>query len=134
LDSFESTSAPELTTMSQPSTKSAAPAPIRVAKSAAGSFAIRTWLVTGPFFWARPVTSSTEQPLPSRCAAIPSSAPSVTTPEPPIPATSTLTGRVASAGSGTGSAASSPGSSVATPGARPCLRSRAPRSVTKDGQ
>ena len=48
--SFESTSAPAVTTMSQPSTRSAAPAPIRVAKSAAGSFAIRTWLVTGPFF------------------------------------------------------------------------------------
>ena len=119
--------------MSQPSTRSAAPAPIRVAKSAPGSFAIRTWLVTGPFFCARPVTSSTEQPLPSRWAAIPSSAPSVTTPDPPIPATSTFTGREASAATGGGSEANSASAPLA-PGARPALRSRAPRSVTKDGQ
>ena len=39
------------------------------AKMAPGSRAMRTWLETGPFFCARPVTSSTEQPLPSRCAA-----------------------------------------------------------------
>ena len=37
--------------------------------------AMRTWLITAPFFCARPVKSSTVQPLPSRCAAMPSSAP-----------------------------------------------------------
>ena len=52
-----------------------------------GCGASRTWLVTAPFFCARPVKSSTLQPLPSRCAAMPSSAPTVMTPVPPMPVT-----------------------------------------------
>ena len=53
-----------------------------------GRGARRTWLITAPFFCASPVKSSTVQPLPSRCAAMPSSAPTVTTPVPPMPVTS----------------------------------------------
>ena len=49
--------------------------------------AMRTWDITAPFFCASPVMSSTVQPLPSRCAAMPSSAPMVTTPVPPMPVT-----------------------------------------------
>ena len=51
------------------------------------SGARRTWLITAPFFCARPVKSSTVQPLPSRCAAMPISAPTVMTPVPPMPVT-----------------------------------------------
>ena len=99
---FARFSAPVVTTMSQPITRSAAPAAIRVAAIASGRAATRTWLVTGPFFCARPVTSSTEQPLPSRWAAMPSSAPTVITPEPPMPVTSTFQGRSRSGGGGLG--------------------------------
>ena len=42
---------------------------------------------TAPPFCARPVMSSTVAPLPSRCAAMPISAPIVTTPVPPMPVT-----------------------------------------------
>ena len=52
-----------------------------------GRSAMRTCETTAPFFCARPVMSSTLQPLPSRCAAMPSSAPIVTTPVPPMPVT-----------------------------------------------
>src|SRR5438128_11572194 len=45
---------------------------------------MRTCVTTAPFFCARPVMSSTDTPLPSRCAAMPSSAPIVTTPVPPM--------------------------------------------------
>lgn len=75
------------TTMSQPSTRLAPPAAIRTACRSSGVGARRTWLITAPFFWARPVKSSTVQPLPSRWAAMPISAPTVITPVPPIPVT-----------------------------------------------
>ena len=52
-----------------------------------GRSAMRTCETTAPFFCARPVMSSTLQPLPSRCAAMPISAPIVTTPVPPMPVT-----------------------------------------------
>ena len=55
-----------------------------------GFGAIRTWLITAPFFCDRPVKSSAEQPRPSRCAAMPSSAPMVMTPVPPMPVTRML--------------------------------------------
>ena len=71
--------------MSQPSTRSASPAAMRTAWMSAGLFATRTCVVTAPPFWARPVWSSTLAPLCSRCAAMPSSAPMVTTPVPPTP-------------------------------------------------
>ena len=46
---------------------------------------MRTWVNTEPPFWARPAMSIMPQPLPSRCAAMPSIAPTVTTPVPPTP-------------------------------------------------
>ena len=97
--------------MSQPNTRSAAPTPIRVAWIASSSFATRMWPKTGPFFWESPVRSSREQAFPSRCAAIPSNAPIVTTPVPPIPTTSVLKGCPVSATTGSGNSeknASSP--------------------------
>ena len=60
---------------------------MRVAWSSSGTSAMRTCDTTAPFFCASPVMSSTLQPLPSRCAAMPSSAPIVTTPVPPMPVT-----------------------------------------------
>ena len=82
-----SASFPTPVRMSQPSTSFASPAAMRVAWSCSGVSAIRTCETTAPFFCARPVMSSTLQPLPSRCAAMPSSAPIVTTPVPPMPVT-----------------------------------------------
>ena len=41
--------------------------------------------IAAPFFCDMPVISSTDTPLPSRCPAIPSSAPMVITPVPPMP-------------------------------------------------
>ena len=73
------------TTMSQPSSRSAPPAAMRTAWRSSGVGARRTWLITAPFFCDRPVKSSTVQPRPSRCAAMPSSAPTVMTPVPPMP-------------------------------------------------
>ena len=68
------------------------------------SCAMRTWLKTAPPFWARPAMSIMPQPLPSRCAAMPRIAPTVTTPVPPTPVTMidvSLLGRAA-AGRGSG--------------------------------
>ncbi len=76
--------------MSQASSRSAAPAAMRGACTASGEAAILTWLSTAPPFWASPVMSSTLVPLPSRWAAMPSSAPMVTTPVPPMPVTRML--------------------------------------------
>ncbi len=59
----------------------------RTACRSSGLGARRTWLITAPFFCDSPVKSSTVQPLPSRCAAMPSSAPTVITPVPPMPVT-----------------------------------------------
>ena len=78
------------TTMSQPRMRSAPPEVMRTVAISSGVAAIRTWLMTAPFFCARPVKSSVEQPRPSMCAAIPSSAPMVMTPVPPIPVTRML--------------------------------------------
>ena len=60
---------------------------------------MRTWVVTAPPFCARPVWSSTLAPLPSRCAAMPISAPMVTTPVPPMPVIRMFQGWSRSAGS-----------------------------------
>jgi hypothetical protein len=97
-----------VTIASQPITRLASPIAIRVAWMSDGRVAICTWLITAPPFCARPVTSSTVTPLFSRCAAMPSSAPIVTTPVPPTPVTSTPYGRTidGSSGSGTGGIAS----------------------------
>ena len=58
-------SAPAATTMSQPSSRSAPPTGSRTVWIASGFAAMRTWLITAPFFCARPVLSSTVTPLPS---------------------------------------------------------------------
>ena len=71
--------------MSQPSTRSASPAAMRTAWMSAGVLAMRMCVVTAPPFCASPVWSSTVEPRPSRCPAMPSSAPMVTTPVPPTP-------------------------------------------------
>ena len=94
--------------------------------------AMRTWLITAPFFCASPVKSSAEQPLPSRCAAMPSSAPMVMTPVPPMPVTRMLYGasQFGAAAAAAGRRTGSPESTAAL--AR--LRSVPPWTVTKLGQ
>ena len=64
---------------------------------------------------------------------MPSSAPTVTTPLPPMPATSTFTGRLVSATGASGSPAkgASPPGSEAPP---PALRTLPPSTLTKLGQ
>ncbi len=84
---FDSASLLVVTIRSQPSTTSASPIAMRVAYRSSGVGAICTCENTAPPFCARPAISSTESPLPSRCAAIPSSCPIVTTPVPPTPVT-----------------------------------------------
>ncbi|KGW50612.1 hypothetical protein Y049_2353 [Burkholderia pseudomallei MSHR684] len=56
--------------------------------SHASDDAIRTNDSTAPPFCAKPMKSSTDALLPSRCAAMLTSAPTVTTPVPPTPVTS----------------------------------------------
>ena len=70
---------------SQPKIKSASPVGIRCARNLLTFSTIRICDVTEPFFCDMPVISNTEATLPSRCAAIPSKAPTVITPVPPIP-------------------------------------------------
>ncbi|MNI80136.1 hypothetical protein D3C73_1366410 [compost metagenome] len=77
------------TTRSPASNKSASPMATRVFNRWSGDSASTTCEYTAPPFCARPAISSTEQPLPSRCAAIPSNCPMVTTPVPPTPAMKT---------------------------------------------
>src|SRR5436190_24352066 len=89
---------------------------------------MRTCDTTAPFFCASPVISSTLQPLLSRCAAMPSSAPMVTTPVPPIPVTRITYGAAVEASTGSGSAGKS--SDAALGG----LRKLPPTTVTKLGQ
>ena len=78
------------TTRSHANSKSVAPTPMRPEPSRRFSSARRIWLDTLPFFWASPVLSRTVTNLPSRCAAMPINAPTVTTPVPPIPVTRIL--------------------------------------------
>ena len=82
-----SASSPAATTMSQPRRRSAPREAMRTECRSLASSAMRIWVATAPFFCDSPVMSSTEQPLPSRCAAMPRSAPTVTTPVPPMPVT-----------------------------------------------
>ena len=83
----DSAVAPADTTMSQPRIRSAPPLAMRTVERSSGVAAMRTWLMTAPFFCDSPVKSSAEQPLPSTWAAMPSSAPTVMTPVPPMPVT-----------------------------------------------
>ena len=73
--------------------------------------------------------SSTEQPLPSRCAAMPSSAPMVTTPVPPMPVTTIPYGFGVVGTTGSGSARE-----IDRPSAFFGLRRPPPSTVTKLGQ
>ena len=66
---------------------------------ASGVSAMRTCDTTAPFFCARPGhVEHAADALPSRCAAMPSSAPIVTTPVPPMPVTTNAVGFAASPG------------------------------------
>jgi hypothetical protein len=56
----------EETTISQPISASAAPVSMRTWLIVSGVAAIRMNESTGPNFWAKPVKSRTELPLPSR--------------------------------------------------------------------
>ena len=93
-------------TMSKPSTSDASPSPSRCVRSAGVSGAICRWLYTAPFFCDRPVMSYVLAALPSRCAAIASTAPTVMTPVPPMPGIITpKASPFSGAGVGSGSAA-----------------------------
>ena len=128
---FERASEPEVTTRSQPSTRSAAPVPTRTEWSSPGEGAILTCDITGPNFWASPLMSSTVAPLPSRCAAIATIWPMVITPMPPIPVTRMPNGRSRAPRLGCGRTANSvsPSGSAALPFFRV-----PPSTVTKLGQ
>ena len=96
-------SIPVVTTMSHPIIKSADPDAILVACRSSEEFATLKWLVTGPFLWANPATSNVDEPLPSKCAAVPRIAPKVITPDPPIPVIRILKGWSSSGTKGVGS-------------------------------
>ena len=87
---------------SQPITRSASAVPTLVEKIASGRLAIWMWLQVAPPFCARPAASCVTMPLPSRCAAMPSSWPMVMTPVPPTPATTMPQGRSATGSTGSG--------------------------------
>ncbi len=103
---------------------------MRTAWMSPGAFASRTWVVTAPPFCASPVWSSTVAPLPSRCPAMPSSAPMVTTPVPPTPVIRMFQGSASALrNAGAGRLASRSAASTRRP-----LRSLPPCTVTKLGQ
>ena len=87
--------------------------------------------MTAPFFCDRPVKSSVEQAMPSTCAAMPSNAPMVITPVPPMPVTRMLKGASSAGSAGCGRSANSADGSAAV---RSALRSLPPSTVTKLGQ
>ena len=79
--------------------------------------------------------SSTLARLPSRCAAIAITAPTVTTPVPPTPVTSRSHGPVQGCGAGSGRRATRSRNAGAWPESAPLfLRSRPPLTPTKLGQ
>mmetsp|Transcript_11397 Transcript_11397/g.22195 ORF Transcript_11397/g.22195 Transcript_11397/m.22195 type:complete len:224 (-) Transcript_11397:2023-2694(-) len=88
------------TTMSQASSTSACWVSMRTWLSRSSVGATRTKDSTAPPFCAKPMKSSTEACLPSRCAAMDTSAPTVTTPVPPTPVTSMSNGPVHAQGAG----------------------------------
>ena len=67
--------------------RSADAADTRVVRITSWCAPISTWLQVAPPFCARPAASCVTMPLPSMCAAMPSSWPMVMTPVPPTPAT-----------------------------------------------
>src|SRR5512135_670092 len=119
-----------LTTRSQPITSCASPVPRRATCTSAALAAILTCDITAPYFCARPDMSSTDTPLPSRCAAIPRICPMVITPVPPMPVTRTPYGRSNAGICGSASGKFSPlGAAEDLP-----FLSRPPSTVTKLGQ
>src|SRR5512134_3773768 len=96
-----------VTTRSQPITRRASPVPRRATCTSPAVAAIFTCDITAPYFCARPDMSSTDTPLPSRCAATPRIWPMVMTPVPPMPVTSTPQGCSSEAGVASGSAGKS---------------------------
>ena len=84
-DSLESVSTWLEVTRSQPMSARPPPRPMRTLCRSSALSAILRWLQTAPPFWASPVMSITVAALPSRCAAMASSAPTVMTPVPPMP-------------------------------------------------
>ena len=78
------------TTSSAASTRSAVPVTMREQVTSAVCSESRTWLSTAPPFCARPDMSRIMLALPSIWAAMPSSAPMVSTPVPPTPPTAML--------------------------------------------
>jgi len=120
-----------LTTRSQPMTSRASPVPSRATCTCSARSARRTWDMTAPYFCASPDMSSTDTPLPSRCAAMPRIWPMVMTPVPPMPVTRTPQGSASGAGVASG-IDGNPAPSPAAP--RLPLRSWPPSTVTKLGQ
>src|SRR5260221_12331157 len=86
--------------------------------------------MTAPYFCASPDISSTDTPLPSRCAAMARIWPMVITPVPPMPVTSTPYCPASSRGAGSVRAGKSSADFAAE---RPFFR-RPPSTVTKLGQ
>ena len=100
-----------------------------------GRSAMRTKLSTEPPFCAKPMKSSTLALLPSRCAAIVISAPTVTTPVPPTPVTSRSHGPVQVCAAGGSSAATRDVSASCEADSAPIfLRRVPPLTPTKLGQ
>ena len=97
--------------------------------SSSGVGAIRMWIVTAPPFCASPAMSMMPTPSPSRCAAMPSTAPTVTTPVPPTPVMRMPMRAFERRRSPAPAPPAAPSPAIAVP-----AFSRAPCTVTKDGQ
>ena len=122
------------TTMSQASSTSACCVSMRTWFNWSAVGATRTNDSTAPPFCAKPMKSSTDACLPSRCAAIVISAPTVTTPVPPTPVTSMSNGPVQFQGAGRPICSISAASRFASKPAPTRFFSVAPVTVTKLGQ
>src|SRR5437867_768932 len=90
--------------------------------------------MTGPPFCARPLISSTEQPLPSTCAAIARIWPIVTTPVPPIPVTRMPNGLAVVGNIGDGKLATGPAAAFGAAATFAGFFNLPPSTVTKLGQ
>mmetsp|Transcript_15310 Transcript_15310/g.36449 ORF Transcript_15310/g.36449 Transcript_15310/m.36449 type:complete len:206 (+) Transcript_15310:1652-2269(+) len=121
------------TMASQAITRWASAVPTLVQWMASGVLAIWIWLQVAPPFCARPAASCVMTPLPSRCAAMPSSWPMVMTPVPPTPATTMPQASSAFGMTGSGSAPSAASKGLLRPSFLGFLSSP-PSTVTKLGQ
>ncbi|MDT4846086.1 hypothetical protein FQZ97_800940 [compost metagenome] len=130
-----SASAEAPTTTSHARMASACCVSMRTWFSRSGVSASRTKLSTEPPFCAKPMKSSTLADLPSRCAAIAMTAPTVTTPVPPTPVTSRSYGPVHACGAGCASAPTRCRKASRPAASAPLLRrSLPPVTPTKLGQ